>query len=174
MSRAQQTDETKVSHLQTGDKEAVKVKPSKGLSPFEEMSRMFDNLSHQNWMRPLHWSWPEWGHIPRPFGGKVPHMDVIERDDEVVLRAELPGVDKKDLDITMTDHTIMIKGTSHHEEKEEKGNYFRSEIVHGEFNRSMVLPADVDVDQVRSTFKNGLLEVIVPKLEKTKRKITIN
>lgn len=174
MNKTQQSEETKVSPLHMGGQEAVKAKPSKGLSPFEEMSRMFDNLSQRNWMRSLHWGWPEWSHVPTPFGGKLPHVDVLERDDEIVLRAEFPGVEKKDLEVTMTDHTVMIKGTAHYEDKQEEGSYFHSEIAHGEFSRTLVLPADVDVDHAHSTFKNGLLEVIVPKLEKAKRKITIN
>jgi len=74
----------------------------------------------------------------------------------------------------MTDHTVMIKGATHYEDKEEKGSFFHSEIAHGEFSRTLVLPADVDVDHARPTFRNGLLEVIVPKQEKIKRKITIN
>jgi len=174
MTRAQQSDETKISPLPVGGDEAAKGQSSKGLNPFEEMSRMFDRLSHRNWMQPLHWEWPEWRHIHAPFGGKLPHLDVIERQNEIVLRAELPGVEKKDLDVTMTDHMVRITGKSHYEQKEEKENYFRSEIAHGEFNRTLVLPVDVDVDQAHSTFRNGLLEVIVPKQEKAKRKITIN
>jgi len=125
-------------------------------------------------MRPLHMDWPEWSHLPARFSGKIPHMDIIEKDKEIVLRAELPGVEKKDLDVSMTDHTITIKGTTNYEEKEEKGDYYRAEIAHGEFCRTVLLPGDVDVENVSSSFKNGLLEVHVPKLEKESRKITIN
>lgn len=112
--------------------------------------------------------------MPTPFAGKVPHMDVIERDNDIELRAELSGVEKKDLDVSMSDHSITIKGTTHYEEKQGKGDYIHPEIAHGSFYRTMLLSADVDVDRVKSKFKNGLLEVQVPKQAKESRNITIN
>lgn len=173
MSRLQQSDEGKVSPLRSSEQEPAE-RHSRWLSPFDEMTHFFENLSARNWMRPLHMGWPDWGHMPKPFAGKMPHMDAIERDDEIVLRAELPGVEKKDLDVSMTDHTITVKASTSYEDKEEKGDYFRSEIAHGSFCRTVLLPADVDVDKVESSFKNGLLEIHVPKLAKASRKITIN
>ena len=173
MVKLHKSDETSVSPIRRAES-AGTDKPSKWLTPFEEMSHFFENISHRNWMRPLHMDWPDWRHMHSPFAGKLPHVDVIERDDEIVLHAELPGVEKKDLEVSMTDHAITIKGTTDYEEKEEKGNYFRSEIAHGAFSRTVLLPIDVDLDNVKSNFKNGLLEVHVPKLEKASRKITIN
>lgn len=174
MARTNESGETGNKPLRTGGEEASRTKHSRWLSPFEEMTHMFDNFSSRNWMRPLHMDWPDWSHVPSPFGSKLPHMDIIEREEEVVLRAELPGVEKKDLEVTMSDHAITVKAETNYEGKEEKGDYFRSEIAHGEFCRTVLLPADVDVDNVKSSFKNGLLEVHVPKLEKENRKITIN
>lgn len=174
MVKATETTASTIRPLRQGNEEAEKGRQRRWLSPFEEMSHMFDNFASRHWMRPLSMDWPEWTHIPAPFGGKKPHMEVLERDKEIVLRAELPGVDKKDLEVSMTDHTITVKGTTSYEEKEEKDDYYRSEIAHGTFCRTMLLPSDVDVENVKSTFKNGLLEVHVPKMDKASRKIEIN
>jgi len=164
-----QTESTNVTPIETRQEPA-----SNKLSPFEEMNRMFDHFLHRNWMQPLHWEMPEWSHLATPFGGKMPRMDVIDRDKEIVVKAELPGVNKEDLDISMTDNTVVIKGSTTAEEKEEKDNYYRSEISHGAFARTMVLPAEVDVDKAKTEFKHGVLTLTVPKLKKNKRNIEIH
>ena len=174
MTRAHETSERKVEPLRPGGEASGKLKQNRWLSPFEEMSHFFENFAGRNWMRPIHMDWPDWSHMPGPFGGKQPHMEVLDRDKEIILRAELPGVDKKDLEVTMTDHTITVKGVTSYEDKEEKGDYYRSEIAHGTYSRTMLLPADVDTENVKSSFKNGLLEIRVPKLARESRKIDIN
>jgi HSP20 family protein len=87
----------------------------------------------------------------------------------VIVKAELPGVDKKDLDISVTQNTVTIKGTTSHEEKEEKGDYYRCEMSHGSYSRTLSLPADVDEKKSKAKFKNGVLELTLPKLKKSKR-----
>ena len=72
-----------------------------------------------------------------PYEGKTPSVDVIERDNEIMVKAELPGVDKKDLDISVTSNTVTIKGSTSHEEKEEKGDYYRCEISRGSYSRTL-------------------------------------
>ena len=99
----------------------------------------------------------------------MPSLDIVERDNEIVVRAEVPGVDKKDLEISVTDHTVTIKGCTKEEHKEEKGDYFRSEIYQGSFSRSSALPCDVDGDKARASFSDGILELTIPKLETSKR-----
>jgi HSP20 family protein len=150
------------------DKQGVQqVKPARALSPFEEMERMFDPFT-RGWMRPLQREWPAWGEL-NVFEGKTPSVDLIERDDEIVVKAVLPGVDKKDMDVSVTKDTVSIKGTTSHEEKEEKGNYYRSEISRGEYARTLTLPAEVDENKVKATFNNGILELKLPKLKQSKR-----
>jgi HSP20 family protein len=95
---------------------------------------------------------------------------VIDRDEEVILRAELPGVDKKDLDVSMTDDAVTIRGSCRSEEKEEKGDYFRREVSTGSFSRTVALPADVDGEKAKASFKDGLLELTLPKVKKAMRK----
>ena len=150
--------------------ELQKAEPRRALSPFEEMDRMFEDFFSRGWMRPSRWEWPSMGELAKPFEGKMPKVDVIERDDEVVIKAELPGVDKKDLDVSVTENSVTIKGTTSHEEKEEKGDYYRCEISRGAYARTVGLPAYVDADKAKASFKDGVLELKLPKVEKSKRR----
>lgn len=146
------------------------ARPSRALSPFEEMDRMFEGMFPRGWMRPFRWEWPSWAQLPQPFEGKMPRVDVIERDNEIVIRAELPGVNRDDVDVSLTDNTICIKGSTKHEAKEEKGDYYRREISQGEFARTLALPSEVDGTKAKAKFAEGVLEVTAPKIEKAKRR----
>jgi HSP20 family protein len=150
--------------------ELQKAEPKRALSPFEEMDRLFEDYFSRGWMRPFRWEWPSIGELAKPFEGKMPKIDVIERDDEVVVKAELPGVDKKDLDVSVTENSVTIKGTTSHEEKEEKGDYYRCEISRGAYARTVALPSYVDADKAKANFKDGVLELKLPKVEKSKRR----
>jgi len=138
---------------------------ARSMSPFEEMDRWMDQLS-RGLFHPSRWDWPT---MPQLRTG-MPKVDVVERDNEVLIRAEVPGVKKEDLEVSMTDNTVTIKGHTSHEEKEEKGDYYRHEISKGSFSRTVALPGDVDNDKAKTKFKDGVLEVTVPKVEKAKRK----
>jgi len=150
--------------------ELQKAEPRRALSPFEEMDRMFEDFFPRGWMRPFRWEWPSLGEMAKPFEGKMPKVDVIDRDDEVVVKAELPGVEKKDLDVSVTETSVTIKGTTSHEEKEEKGDYYRCEISRGAYARTVALPSYVDADKAKASFKDGVLELKLPKVEKSKRR----
>jgi HSP20 family protein len=122
----------------------------------DEINRLFD----------LDW-WPEEGF----FGGNgVPSLDVEEQDDQVLVKAELPGINKEDLDITVSGNTLTIRGEKGDEEEENKKNYFRRESWYGSFQRSVVLPESVDTENVDAEMKNGILHVTFPKREDTKPK----
>ncbi len=140
------------------------------LTPFDEFDHFFNQLSKRDWMHAFHWPDAIQSHIPMFSEGKLPNVDIIDSDKNLLIRAELPGVEKKDLDISMTDNTITLKAKTSYEEKEEKSNYFRSEIAQGEYIRTITLPADVDIEQAKSSFKNGVLELTVPKLERSQRR----
>ena len=92
-----------------------------------------------------------------------PRVDVIDREDELVVRAETPGIDKDDLEVSVSEGSVTIKGATRREEKEEKGEYHRCEIMRGTFSRSVALPAEVDADAAQATFKDGVLELTPPK-----------
>ncbi|TAK87501.1 MAG: Hsp20/alpha crystallin family protein [Betaproteobacteria bacterium] len=143
----------------------AKGAPERMLRPalFSDFDRMFDDFFGRRWMRPFGWE--------RPLGEMVslPSVDVIDRDDEVVVRADVPGYKKEDIEISVSGSSLTIKGETKAEEKEEKGDYYRCEISHGAFSRTVALPADVDDSKARASMKDGVLELALPKLEKSRR-----
>lgn len=140
------------------------------MSPFDDFDNLFTNLRNSDWMHPFHWPSAAQSHIPMFAEGKLPKVDIIDSDNDLLIRAELPGVDKKDLDISMTDNSVTLKASTSYEDKEEKADYFRSEIAHGEYSRTIGLPADVNIDKAKSSFKNGVLELTVPKVARSQRR----
>ncbi len=155
-----------VKHKEADD---AKKDESKLLRPFGEMDRMFENLLARGWLRPSSWDIPTLDDIRVPLAGKVPRVDVIDRSKEVVVRAEIPGVDKKDLGITMTDTSVTVEGTSKTEKKEEREDFYRSEIAKGSFSRTVALPDSVDAAKAKASFIDGVLEITVPKLKESVR-----
>jgi HSP20 family protein len=146
-----------------------KTQPAHVMSPFEEMEHYFESHFPKGWMNPSNWPRPSWAELSSPFEGKAPKVDVVDRDNEVLVKAELPGVDKKDLDISVTRNSVTIKGSTSHEEEEEKGNVYRREISRGSYSRTLSLPAEVIEDKAKAKFKDGILELTLPKVEKSKR-----
>lgn len=104
-----------------------------------------------------------------PFEGRMPKVDMVDRESEYVIRAELPGVNKDDIEVTLTENTVTIEATTSHEEKEEKeeGKYYRREISRGDFRRTLTLPCTVDDVKASASFTDGVLELTLPKTEKT-------
>ena len=128
--------------------------PFMGLSRLErQLDDMFDRFFRD---LPLF----SWGTEGRTW---APALDVIVRKNEVVLRADLPGLEQKDVQVEIDNGTLSLRGarTEEHEEKEE--DYFCAERWEGNFNRSIALPAGVDTEHVEATFKSGVLEVHLPK-----------
>jgi HSP20 family protein len=144
--------------------------PESGMSPWEELERWFDRTGRQVWMRPGFWEWPPHPESVTAFRCGTPRVDVVGRDAEVVVRAELPGIAKEDLDVTVTDDSVTLSAHTSHEKKEEKGEYYRREMSYGEYQRTVALPHTVDGEKARATFKDGVLELTLPKVEKTSRK----
>jgi len=147
----------------------IQQAPLRALSPFDEMERIFEHLMPRGWLRPLSWDRPLWSELGGRFEMKAPRIDVLDRDEDVVVRAEMPGVDKKDVEVSVNETTVTIRGKTSHEEKEEKGDYYRCEISRGAYTRTVALPARVDGAKAKAVFKEGMLELTLPKLEKSKR-----
>ncbi len=142
--------------------------PSRALRPFEEMERMFDDFFGRGWLRPSRFErMPE---LSPAWEGRLPKLDVIDRDNEVVVRVEVPGVKKEDLEISVTGDLFTIKGQTRSEQKEEKGDYYRCEVSQGSFSRTVTLPATVDEAGAKAQLKDGMLEVTLPKTEKSKKR----
>jgi HSP20 family protein len=99
-----------------------------------------------------------------------PAIDYVRKDDRLVVRAELPGIDPKDLDIAVTGNQLRIRGERKAEKNVHEEDYFMREISCGEFERVMTLPEGVNTEQIEATFKNGILEITVPAKEVPKSK----
>ncbi len=113
--------------------------------------------------------WP----FPRLFGegrGVGPAFDMLDRKDEVVLRADLPGLEHKDIDLTVEEGMLTIRGERKGEKEVKEEDFYCCERWTGTFERSLALPPGVDAGKVKATFRNGVLEVRLPKVEKAKGK----
>jgi HSP20 family protein len=104
-----------------------------------------------------------------------PAVDVKETDEAYVLNAELPGLEKKDIHITLEDNVLTLSGERRFEKETDKDNYHRIERAYGSFTRSFSLGGGVDAEKVQATFKDGVLTMTVPKTEETRpRQIEIH
>ncbi len=105
----------------------------------------------------------------------TPAIEVSETENEIIVKAAVPGVDKKDLNISVLNNNLIIKGEVKREKEEKKKNYYRQEIAYGSFSRTIPLPAEVKVEEIKANMKNGVVTITIPKAEKAKAKeITID
>jgi len=141
----------------------IQRRSSAALNPWQEMDRLFESAF------PRFGRWPlsDWS---TRFEAKLPAVDVIDRPDHILVRAEVPGVKKEDLDVSVSDNLVTIRATTKYEEEKEQGEYYRCEMSHGEFSRSVSLPAAVDSAEARASFKDGVLELTLPKTAPSKRR----
>ena len=104
------------------------------------------------------------------FGKWQPLVDVSETDTHLIVKAELPGINAKDVDVSITGDRLTIKGAKQQEKEEKEENYYRSERYYGTYQRVIDLPARVEEDKTEATFDKGILTITIPKVEKIKRK----
>lgn len=126
-------------------------------NPFEPMERLMQAFMPFGWINP-------WVSAAAP----APKLDVIDRDSTVVVRAEVPGVRKNDLAVEASDMSVTIKGQVQQEDTREDERYRISETSHGTFERTVQLPSDVDSTRAKATFKDGVVEVILPKVDRSR------
>lgn len=150
-------------------KETADLIPRRDLTVFDEMDRVFDTLMGQGWMHPLREMWPSALRAEERLA-TLPRMDVIDQETEILVRAEVPGVEKEHLDIEVAGHLLTLKGERKEEERIEEATYCHTEIRRGSFARSIRLPEEVNLDAARAEFKDGMLSIHLPKLEKTERR----
>ncbi len=158
--------------VETGHKPTNALRPQVGyraLSPFDDLDRLMSSITRGRWPRSFSEDWSFWPELEMGPQRPVPRVDVVEKDDAVEVTAELPGVKKGELDVSVSDDILTICGSTRHEENEEKGEYYHREIRQGEFSRTLALPAGVDGEQAKAAFENGVLKITLPKLEKAKR-----
>ena len=152
--------------VKAGTEPGTKTAP---LARLDDLEKVFDDFFQRHWLRPMRWDMPRWPQMRNLLEERTPSLDVIDRDNEIVVRAEVPGIDKEDLDVSLVDRRLTIKGSSRHEEKKEEDDYVRQEIRSGSFSRSVLLPAEVDSAKAKAVFKDGVVELTLPKLKSSKR-----
>lgn len=101
-------------------------------------------------------------------GTWYPAVDIFDNEREIVLKAELPGLKKEDIDIHVEDNLLTLRGERKREEEVKEKGYYRSERAYGTFSRSFTLPATVDVKKIGASYKDGVLAVTLPKAEEAK------
>ena len=100
----------------------------------------------------------------------LPAVDVAETKDEIVVNAEVPGMDPKEFDISLSEGTLTIKGEKKQEKEEKEKNYHLIERSHGSFTRSILLPTDVQSEKISASYKDGILKITLPKSEEAKKR----
>jgi len=141
--------------------------------PFMDLARWerdAQRMMDQFFGRPFMPWWPERRLRTEPMEVNAPSVDVYVEKDEIVIKAELPGMDKDDIQVNLSNHTLTLKGEKKREEKIKEENYFCSERACGSFSRTLELPGDVQGEKVKASFKNGVLEIRLPVAETAKAK----
>lgn len=138
------------------------------LSPFKEMERLFEEV----WDRPfslMRTGWPELK--TREFETLMPVVDVYEDGHDVIVKADLPGIKKEDVEITLTENVLTISGERKSEEKKDTATYKLFERRHGSFSRSIELPYDIVADKTNAHFDNGVLEIRLTRSDEAESKV---
>jgi HSP20 family protein len=160
--------ENEVTKSEKGEIESPEKEQNDFMTAFQKLENRIENMFQDMWGRGPGDKFPDMFSLPAMKG--LPRMDIIDRKKEVVVKAELPGFEKDDLDVSITNNQLVIKAKTRSEEKEEKGDYLRREISENEVYRSTLLPADVDDSKVKTSYRNGLLKLTIPKKKKSSRK----
>ena len=150
---------------------AAKTPTWPSLKPIIDMEKAVERYFDRRWPSLISWNdLPTEDSLFEFEGLRLPTLDVIDRDAEVLIRAEIPGIDKKDIHISLADNVLTIKGHTDHEKKEEKGDYYKHEISSSSYARSVTVPGNVDESKVVANLKHGILEIKLPKTESSKRR----
>lgn len=121
-----------------------------------QMDRMFDELAGINNQSSTSW---------------IPAIEIQDREDSLVVRAEIPGVEAKDLDIQVAREAVAISGEHRYENKAQEQGFFRTELRYGSFQRTIPLPVAVENNQVQAEFKDGILQLTLPKAQEARHKV---
>jgi HSP20 family protein len=151
-----------------------KFEPGKGLVDIKRtaplthsMEEFFENFPPRRWMEtfePFGRKWPMSTDFERSF-----RVDILDREKELIVRAELPGVEKDDIEVTISGNRLMIEAEREFEEEERKETFYSHELGYGELMRTIVLPVEVDVEHVEAELKDGILNVTLPKIQAAER-----
>jgi len=159
-------------------RQVVPVRHARALAPAEprgpglgwarEVAQMFDDFERRiRW--PTRWG-PEWWRPAGEMSFRTPAVDVFEKESEVIVKAEIPGLSRGDVEVNLTNSTLTISGEKKKEEEVKERDYYRCERSFGSFSRTIELPAEVKTEEAKASFKDGLLEIHLPKTEAAKQK----
>jgi HSP20 family protein len=138
-------------------------------TPPKEIERWFEDLFDEPFLPRMWRKFPSLRKL-KELEGISPSVDMFDKKDEIVVKAEIPGIEKEDINISISDNTLTIKGETKKEEEVKEEDYYYAERLYGSFARTLSLPAKVNADKVKASFKNGILEVHLPKAEESKPK----
>lgn len=139
------------------------------MRPLVGIEEFFENLLGRPWMMdPMSWKRPLFGEL-EDFEMKFPRIDLVDHEKELVVRAELPGVKREEIEISIDDTFLTLAVKRDLSEEEKSGRYYRSELAHGAMERMIPLPVDVVAGKAKAELKEGILEIVVPKAVKVSR-----
>ena len=130
----------------------------------EELDRLFEDFGGRGWLTPM------LDKAQLPEGPWSPQVEIFERDNELVLRADLPGLTKDDVNVEIANDGITIEGERRHEHEEKGEGYFRSERSYGKFYRRVPMPEGAKAEDANAIFSNGVLEITLPVARQEERK----
>ncbi len=137
----------------------------RAIAPWREVEDM------ESWMDEFFRGWPSsWQRVPAEERAWAPGVEMYEKDDSIIVRAEMPGMSREDIDVLVVGDMLTISGERKASEEIKDEEYYRCEFAYGKFSRSVSLPTAVDTGKVQATYKNGLLEITLPKTEEAKPK----
>jgi HSP20 family protein len=145
-------------------------RPGRGLMPWrpfrelEEMERRFEDTFGRPFLPAV------WRRIPMVEMGWAPAIEVYEKEDKFMVKAELPGMTEEDIDVSVVGDTLTIKGERKAESEVKEEDYYCCERSYGSFSRSIALPSSVDAKKIEASYEDGVLEVSLPKAPEVKAK----
>jgi len=153
------------------EKAVATKKPSEIASRVEDIEHWMERFMDDMWRRPFPSLLGRDRWLPiRPLSLRMPSIDVYEEKDSVVVKAELPGMTKEDIEVNLAGENLTIKGEKKEDKDVKEDNYYRRERSYGSFLRTVALPSEVKSDEIKASFKDGVLEIRMPKTEDAKKK----
>lgn len=152
-------------------KKEREIGTGRAMRPFtNSMEEFFENYFPRRWMEgffePTMWRKPLWSEFDESLDVS-PRVDIVDKENALVVRAEMPGIKKEDLDITIAGDRLTIEAKREFEEEEKHDDFFRHEMSYGRLFRAVTLPVEVFGDKVKAELKEGILELYLPKVEVT-------
>ena len=148
--------------IKPAERRSAEIKPWRLADIETAFERMFDD----SWLRPFPRFWR-----PRTFTLEAPSLDMFEEKDDLVIKAEIPGLTKDEIEVSMAGNMLTLKGEKKKEEETKEKDYYRCERSFGSFSRTIELPLAVKSEAVKAEFKNGVLEIRLPRAEEVKKNV---